>query len=263
MAPTPKKGQAQSSADPKLISAQIELSPKEAGRYYSEQSKSYGLQVAALCVNFLTLLAVALYTCFTYDTLRTTREADTTDATSHVVITNLRWRVQEENGTRKPIDQTCDDTGSGYMHFCFWMEYEAGGRTPASGMHRTMHVIPGADIDDAKAKAIVDRLSLARAYGAEGYAIMSEQHHEWGERASETICPKGCDLLPDEAAKMISREEPLYVYGAVQYMDMFGKQHATRFCFRQAKGGSCSAVGGCFSYCDFGNYLDRPGDVPK
>lgn len=70
-----KSGKPNPSTQPQRISAEIDLSPTEAQRYYSEHNNSNSLQKRIFWVNLATLFVLAMYTCETHKTNSLTKQS--------------------------------------------------------------------------------------------------------------------------------------------------------------------------------------------
>lgn len=138
------------------------------------------------------------------------------------------------------------------------MDFDNGGKTPATEIHVTAHVLPPTDVVHAREK--VDSLGFEALGKPEGRDPASAGSHEWNESSVEEICESGACIRQTDANNMINGDADLYIYGVLQYRDIFRKQHATRFCYFRPSGLKCPMPGGCLDTCPFGNWLDKPGD---
>jgi hypothetical protein len=56
------------------------------------------------------------------------------------------------------------------------------------------------------------------------------------------------------AQKLINADTPVYIYGVIQYFDIFGEYHETGFCYERVFHSTK------FISCDFGNWFDKRPD---
>jgi hypothetical protein len=56
------------------------------------------------------------------------------------------------------------------------------------------------------------------------------------------------------AQKLIEAEIPVYIYGVIQYFDVFGQYHETGYCYERVLRSTA------FIACDYGNWFDKRPD---
>jgi len=189
-----------------------------------------------------------------------TRDAFRTEAGAQIAVTNIHWAVDPLRGTRVPADQLrCPDV-DGTSHVCFLINYTNGGRTPATNIRQVVHVVA----DSSNARQDIDKWIPPSYTGDSGRTNMSGEKHEWRAWSEERISDDckgeaGC-IATSTAEAMVGERVRWNIYGALQYRDVFGRDHATRFCYIVPRV-VCSQAGGCFIPCEYGNWMDKPGDV--
>jgi hypothetical protein len=173
-----------------------------------------------------------------------------TEKGAQIAVDNIRWRFIEKAEKRIPFDQICADDGV-KKHLCILFEFTNGGGTPASDIHIFAHVIPTTEIEHAR--ATIDALPRPVFGEPEGYQPASAGKHGWNVSSIEEVCNSKPCINTKDAWDMIHKKTPLYIYGIVQYRDIFDGEHITRFCFFQPPYGAMDS-------CLFGNYMDMPKD---
>jgi hypothetical protein len=112
------------------------------------------------------------------------------------------------------------------------------GRTPAIGVRLHRYVTFG-----AKAENTVKAMKI-QTYPSPAGDMLGTIGDKWGTAAT--------DLVDDATAKgLIDGTISLFVYGIVQYYDIFGDYHETGFCSHKLPDN------GPFIVCDGGNWLDK------
>ena len=74
--------------------------------------------------------------------------------------------------------------------------------------------------------------------------VLGTTGDKWGTAATDT-------LDDTTAHALIESRTPLYVYGVVQYFDIFGEYHKTGFCAQRVPNNTP------FITCEGGNWFDR------
>ncbi len=207
-----------------------------------------------------TLIAVSVYAAVaTFQWFQMKRatdiaaEAFTTDARPYVVIDNVKRNfivTNKQTDAFKIIPQCFDNSG----RICVELDYTVTGRTPAIGVQRVIHVISEENPINAKQK--IESLITQCPQQANGWPPMSTGSHQWIDSSAETF-------TPEQAERIVNDKAIMYVYGAIQYRDLFLKCHVTRFCFVQPVQSQCPDKGGCSGNCEYGNWIDRDEDLPK
>ncbi len=212
------------------------------------------------------LSVLIIYTIATLGLWCITKDSFVVGTRAQIVVTNFGWRTTAvtKDSDKHAIQQICDPDGTGVRHICFDVGYSNGGKSPAYGVQKIFHVLRPSQF--LKAQETIDNLPIPAFshLAAQGYP-MSAETHLWGDHTIEPIC-EGVDCVTaEEADEMINQDLPLYIYGIIRYHDIFGEEHTTRACFQRPKQVTkekCQLPGGCFGYCEFGNWVDKPGDVP-
>jgi hypothetical protein len=182
-----------------------------------------------------------------------TKTADT-DARPYVVVDNV-WKAHkppdDEDKTITRLDPCSADT----QKICFDLFYTVTGHTPAIDVRRNIHVLlKESDID---AEKVVSDLPIKWSEPKiGGNPPMSSRQHEWIDSAEHETLSAG------QIDQMLHDQIQMYVYGAIEYRDMFDACHVTRFCFVERVKKVCRPEG-CFDNCAFGNSIDEDRDVQK
>jgi hypothetical protein len=134
----------------------------------------------------------------------------------------------------------------GGTHFCIRFESANRGRTPALSIFDKVFVIYGKDGE----KTVRRMKTPAYPEGAgEVMAPTPENSGEYGDACTDPIDEQ---TVSDLAKGTVD----LYIYGSVQYKDIFGDLHETRYCGYRPAGFSP------FHNCKYGNWMDKNPD-PK
>ena len=246
---------------------EIKLEKDQEGKRTAESSGQYKVQNSirkaawfTFGATFLAFVAAAIYAYIAAGQLHQMRTAFKVGEKAYIVVTDIRWRVDrtdEKHPTRLP--GICDG-GDGGQHICFEIDFDNGARTPASETRILAQVLPRSAIPHARDQ--VDRFTFARLDKPSGFTPASPGPHEWNAFSAEEVCDSSACIPTDDAEAMVDGKAPLYIYGVIQYRDIFGDEHASRFCYYQPKMECTYPPGGCMDSCPFGNYLDKSGDVP-
>jgi hypothetical protein len=131
-------------------------------------------------------------------------------------------------------------------HVCADVHIVNSGKTPANGVHIWRRATYGPNAE-----------RTVRAFRPPEYLtasgdMLGTTGEKWGTAFTDPV-----DKATEKA--LLDGSIPLYVYGVVQYFDIFGDYHETGFCSQRVLGGTP------FMVCDgFGNWFDkRPGDKEK
>jgi hypothetical protein len=112
------------------------------------------------------------------------------------------------------------------------------GRTPAIGVKIHRYATFG-----AAAESVIKAMKIT-PYPSPAGDMLGGVGDKWGTAATEVI---------DEATakEIVAGKISLFVFGIVQYYDIFGKYHETGFCsYRILNNGP-------FLACDYGNWFDQ------
>ncbi|HYT21380.1 MAG TPA: hypothetical protein VEW05_14270 [Candidatus Polarisedimenticolia bacterium] len=127
-------------------------------------------------------------------------------------------------------------------HVCADVHVVNSGKTPANGVHIWRHATYGPNAE-----------RTIRAFRPPEYLtpsgdMLGTTGDKWGTAFTDPV-----DKASEKA--LLDGSIPLYVYGIVQYFDIFGDYHETGFCSHRVFGGTP------FMACGFGNWFDkRPED---
>jgi len=168
-----------------------------------------------------------------------------TDARPYVVVDNV-WKAQKPDKDIKgtqiiPFAPCSDDLG----HVCVRLFYTVTGHTPAIGVRRHIRVL--VQSDPIAAESTIDSFKPECPERPEGNPPMSTGNHNWDDPSKEVF-------PPDEIERMLNDKVRMYVYGAIEYRDLFDRCHVTRFCFVERVKERC-APEGCFDNCKYGNWI--------
>lgn len=128
---------------------------------------------------------------------------------------------------------------SGGVKVCVNVHVANTGRTPAIGPKIIRYVAFGSNAERTiKAMKIPAYTSWGAAAGPTGLL-----EDTWGTAFTDVVDPK-------TAADMVSGVIPIYVFGVIQYSDIFNEYHETGFCYERERSGN-------FSSCKYGNWFDK------
>jgi hypothetical protein len=115
------------------------------------------------------------------------------------------------------------------------------GKTPAVGVHILRYLTFGPNAERTiRAMKVPD-------YRKPAGDMLGSVGDKWGTAFTRPVDQP-------TAAALVSGKTPLYLYGVIQYFDIFGDYHETGYC-------SYKLPTGPFISCTFGNWLDnRSGD---
>lgn len=139
---------------------------------------------------------------------------------------------------------TCPD--SGCIHVCADVHVVNSGKTPANGVHIWRYAIFGPNAERTiKAMKVPD-------YKTPSGDVLGLSGDKWGTAFTPAVANA-------TASSLIDGTVSLYVYGVVQYFDIFGEYHETGFCSQRVQRSTA------FIVCDgFGNWFDKkPEQNPK
>jgi hypothetical protein len=109
---------------------------------------------------------------------------------------------------------TCDYGG---LRVCADVHIVNSGKTPANGVHLHRYATfgPGAE-------AVIKMMRVPE-YKTPSGDMLGTTGDKWGTAFTEIVDPVTAKALVDG-------KTPLYIYGVVQYFDIFGEYHETGFC---------------------------------
>lgn len=127
---------------------------------------------------------------------------------------------------------------NGSKHYCIDVHLSDGGRTPAIGTWTTRKVAFGKDGESIVKKFVVP------PYPPSVGDVAGPGSDKWVTACSEAVDAKTMDEL-------VHQQIDTYVYGVIQYKDIFGDSHQTGFCGDRGRGFIP------FANCKFGNWFDE------
>jgi len=132
----------------------------------------------------------------------------------------------------------------GGTRICADVHIVNSGRTPAIGVRIHRYATSGAP-DSTDVEAVIKAMKVP-PYTSPAGDMLGSVGDKWGTAAT--------DVLNEATAKeILDGKTSLYVYGVVQYFDIFNEYHETGFCsYRLPNNGP-------FIVCEYGNWFDtRP-----
>jgi len=126
----------------------------------------------------------------------------------------------------------------GGVHICADVHIVNSGRTPAIGVRIHRYATFGPD-----AVGVIKAIKIA-SYTSPAGDMLGTVGDKWGTAAT--------DAVDDPTVKdILNGKISIYIYGVVQYYDIFSDYHETGFCaFRLPNNGP-------FIACEFGNWFDK------
>ena len=126
----------------------------------------------------------------------------------------------------------------GGTRICADVHIVNSGRTPAIGVRIHRYATFGTD-----AESVIRAMKIP-SYTSPSGDMLGAVGDKWGTAPT--------DVVDDATAKeIVGGTISIYVYGVVQYYDIFGEYHETGFCsYRLPNNGP-------FITCEFGNWFDK------
>jgi hypothetical protein len=126
----------------------------------------------------------------------------------------------------------------GGKRICADVHIVNSGRTPATGVRIHRYATFGAN-----AESVIKAMKIPSDTSPAG-DVLGAVGDKWGTAAT--------DVVNDATAKeLLDGTTSIYVYGVVQYYDIFGQYHETGFCsYRLPNNGP-------FMVCEYGNWFDK------
>jgi hypothetical protein len=118
------------------------------------------------------------------------------------------------------------------------------GRTPAVGMRLHRYATFGGD-----SERTIKQMKIP-TYAVPDGAMMGNVGDQWGTAPTDPV-----DATT--AKKLINADIPVYIYGLIQYFDIFGEYHETGFCYERV------IHSNAFIGCEFGNWFDKRPEYGK
>jgi hypothetical protein len=210
---------------------------------------------------FIGVIVAVIYGCQLGQMIKAnklTGEAFETDARPYIVVDNV-WKANKPDKDT-PDKDTRDAKITPFAPYAdtphpivVKLFYTVTGHTPAIGVRRRIRVL--SEDTPSRAKETIESLPTECPNPRDSNPPMSTGTHVWNDPSEEDV------FAPEQIKRMLNDEIAMYVYGAIEYRDLFGKCHVTRFCFTEPVTKSC-APEGCFENCTWGNWIDKTGDVP-
>lgn len=130
----------------------------------------------------------------------------------------------------------------GPTRICVDVHVANSGRTPAIGIRIHRYATFGKN-----AEATIKAMRVPEYKSPDGNEL-GNVGDQWGTAATKPVREATAKHLEDGSL-------PIYIYGVVQYFDIFGNYHETGFCYERAMASTA------FISCDYGNWFDkRPAD---
>jgi Sec-independent protein translocase protein TatA len=126
----------------------------------------------------------------------------------------------------------------GQIRVCVDVHVANSGRTPAMGIHIHRYAVWGKNTEQTikSMKVPADASPFGDVLGLVG--------DKWGTAATDPV------TMPT-AEDLITGKIPVYIYGVIQYFDIFEQYHETGFCSFKLP------ANGPFMACAFGNWFDK------
>jgi hypothetical protein len=139
---------------------------------------------------------------------------------------------------------TCPDSRG--VHVCADVHVVNSGKTPANGVHIWRYAIFGPN-----AERTIKAMKVPE-YKTPSGDVLGLSGDKWGTAFTPVVDNA-------TASSLIDGTISLYIYGVVQYFDIFGEYHETGFCSQRVQRGTA------FIVCDgSGNWFDKkPEQKPK
>jgi hypothetical protein len=159
-----------------------------------------------------------------------------------------RRKFLDKNGqTTVKMEALCpkDDTvGQPWDRVCIDIHYRNGGKTPAVGTLTHGSIYIGVQEDAERA---VEEMAIPEYIGTEvgiGSNLGSGEDH-WTTVQSEP-------LSDEQRKRYISGDWNVYVFGVIEYMDVFDDYHETGYCVMLLNWHT-----GVFAHCPWGVWMDK------
>ena len=134
---------------------------------------------------------------------------------------------------------TCGVPGLAATRVCADIHVANSGRTPAVGLHLYRRATFGENAE----KTIKAYPVPPRNFGPNG-DLLGNVGDKWITAVTDPVDD-------DTRNKLVNATIELYVYGVVEYYDIFGDYHETGFCVHRVIGSSA------FMECEYGNWFDQ------
>lgn len=169
----------------------------------------------------------------------------TLDSSSESFMTEQRAYVYPTNEAMSTLSKTgkvfCEIPGlkDSQNRLCVDVHYTDGGKTPSVGDRTSRFAIVASD---AEARKIITRMKVPK-YIQNG-SILAQGTDAWATAVTDPLTDK-------QIAGLATNTQALYIYGVIQYTDIFQRYHETGFCAKRLPSGIV------FMYCPYGNWLDK------
>ena len=201
-------------------------------------------------VEVLGIALLAIYTAFTIKMYHANKMAadaardaatiakSTLESSSQSFKQEERAYVATTNAlmSNPPICQT-----PGPTRVCADVHCANSGRTPAIGIRFHRYATFGTDSEQK-----IKQMKIP-AYASPAGTMLGNVGDQWGTAPTDPV-----DTAT--AQKLIDADIPIYIYGVIQYFDIFGEYHETGYCYERVLHSTA------FISCDFGNWFDKRPD---
>jgi hypothetical protein len=215
------------------------------------------VEAIKLCLEVVTLAVIIVYAFFTYSQWRAMLESNrinriSSEASRSAAMTakaTLESSAQSFKQEQRAYlwassfnmsnPSVCQDQKG--IHICVDVHIVNSGRTPAIGILIHRYATFGPD-----AANVVKAMRIP-PYTVPSGDMLGSTGDKWGTAFT--------DVIDEATAKdILDGKTSIYVYGVVQYFDIFNEYHETGFCsFRLPNNGP-------FMACKYGNWFDRRPD---
>jgi hypothetical protein len=190
---------------------------------------------------------LAVYTAYTIKMYHANKEA--ADAASSAALTakrtldasNQSFRQQERAyvaTTNAAMSNPPICSIPGPTRVCVDVHCANSGHTPAVGIRLHRYATFGRDSEQT-----IRGMKIPTYTHPDG-TMLGNIGDQWGSAPTAPVDPA-------MAQKLINADVPVYIYGVVQYFDIFGEYHETGFCYERVLHSSA------FISCEFGNWFDK------
>jgi hypothetical protein len=198
------------------------------------------------------IVLLAIYTTYTIKMYHANKEA--ADAASSAAATakstldasNQSFKQQERAyvaTTNAVMSNPPICSFPGGMRVCVDVHCANSGRTPAVGIRLHRYATFGKN-----AERTIKDMKIPTYTHPDG-TMLGNVGDQWGTAPTDPV-----DTAT--ATKLVNADVPVYIYGVVQYFDVFGEYHETGFCYARVFHGNA------FISCEYGNWFDkRPDDT--